>query len=108
MPTDNSNETRKPQLVNGIERKECAEYGRDNLNVMASDWETFQSHEGADGNDMFNQCLLPVVAELADLESNGDTEIRGVPQLKPGDRVLDLGTGNSAWRFCSSKNPGIW
>lgn len=95
----NSNETHEPVLLNGAQQHASSNYGTDNFNaweLMASDWETFQSHEGADGNDMFVQCLLPAVAELAGIEDDPyrNINIRGVPHLKAGDRVLDLGAGS--------------
>ncbi|CAK1360118.1 unnamed protein product [Cercospora beticola] len=63
------------------------QYTQDNLNAwnaIAGDWEVNQSPEvngkADDGNDMFTQCLLPVVDELA--------------EWKFGQTVLDLGAGS--------------
>lgn len=64
------------------------QYQKDNLgawNAIAGYWDESQSPVGADGrpddgNDMFTQCLLPVVEELVDFQ--------------PGQRVLDLGAGS--------------
>lgn len=80
-----------PQLVNGSTQmtpEELSRYTKDNLHswdAMAEHWEIFQSPADAsgkaeDGNDMFTQCLLPVVDELAD--------------WKAGQTVLDLGAGS--------------
>ena len=93
----NSNETHNPQLVNGFTREEYSRYGQDNFQAwehMAEEWETFQSHEGADGNDMFNQCLLPVVAEPAGLPTEGEHQAQEFGRWQPGERVLDLGSGS--------------
>ncbi|KAF2211020.1 hypothetical protein CERZMDRAFT_85600 [Cercospora zeae-maydis SCOH1-5] len=64
-----------------------AQYTHDNLhawNAIAGDWEANQSPEvngkPDDGNDMFTQCLLPVVDELA--------------EWHVGQTVLDLGAGS--------------
>jgi len=64
------------------------QYKKDNLgawDAIAGFWDESQSPVGADGkpddgNDMFTQCLLPVVEELVD--------------FKPGQTVLDLGAGS--------------
>ncbi|KAF2167751.1 hypothetical protein M409DRAFT_53722 [Zasmidium cellare ATCC 36951] len=93
----NSNETHNPQLLNGFASEDHSGYSQDNLQAwehMAEQWETFQSHEGADGNDMFNQCLLPVVAELAGLPTEGEPQVKELAQWQPGERVLDLGAGS--------------
>ena len=91
------------QLQNGVSDDEnFEEYNRDNLlawDEMAGDWETNQVTQPSDGgkstkstdkpsndiknddgNDMFTQCLLPRVEELA--------------EWKEGETVLDLGAGN--------------
>lgn len=91
------------QLQNGVPDDEnFDEYNRDNLlawEEMAGNWETnqvTQPNDGGkstkstvqpssdikndDGNDMFTQCLLPRVEELA--------------EWKEGETVLDLGAGN--------------
>lgn len=94
----NSNETHNPELVNGFTDDDYAGYSTDNFQAwehMAEEWENFQSSEGLDGNDMFNQCLLPVVAELADLPAEeGKTLTQELAKCKAGDRVLDLGAGS--------------
>lgn len=80
-----------PQLVNGtvdMTADELSNYTKDNLNswnAMAEHWEIFQSPVDAsgkaeDGNDMFTQCLLPVLDELVEWEE--------------GQTVLDLGAGS--------------
>lgn len=89
-----------PQLVNGsakLSDDELSRYTKDNLHswdAMAEHWEIFQSPSDAsgkaeDGNDMFTQCLLPVVDELVEWEE--------------GQTVLDLGAGSGiiARRFAS-------
>ncbi|CZT16049.1 uncharacterized protein RCC_01889 [Ramularia collo-cygni] len=89
-----------PQLVNGtvkMSADELSRYTKDNLHswdAMAEHWEIFQSPADAngkteDGNDMFTQCLLPVVDELVEWEA--------------GQTVLDLGAGSGiiARRFAS-------
>lgn len=89
-----------PQLVNGtvkMSADELSRYTKDNLHswdAMAEHWEIFQSPADAngkaeDGNDMFTQCLLPVVDELV--------------EWKPGQTVLDLGAGSGiiARRFAN-------
>lgn len=89
-----------PQLVNGsanMTADELLRYRKDNLHswdAMAEHWEIFQSPADAsgkteDGNDMFTQCLLPVVDELA--------------EWKEGQTVLDLGAGSGiiARRFAN-------
>lgn len=89
-----------PRLVNGsvkMSADELSRYTKDNLdswNAMAEHWEIFQSPADAngkaeDGNDMFTQCLLPVVDELVEWEA--------------GQTVLDLGAGSGiiARRFAS-------
>jgi len=48
--------------------------------TIADWWEHKQSEAGADGNDMFTQCLLPQVEQLADWQE--------------GQTVLDLGAGS--------------
>lgn len=48
--------------------------------AIADWWEHKQTDAGADGNDMFTQCLLPQVEDLADWKS--------------GETVLDLGAGS--------------
>lgn len=63
-------------------------YNQDNLNAwnaIAGYWDQAQSPVGIDGkvddgNDMFTQCLLPVVDELA--------------EFAQGQTVLDLGAGS--------------
>lgn len=99
MGNPNSNETHNPELINGAIDESYSDYREDNLDAwdnMATNWEVFQSLDGHDGNDMFSECLLPVVAELAGLPS-----IEGEPldpvrseQWQPGQRVLDLGAGS--------------
>ncbi|KAK3617248.1 hypothetical protein LTR22_026796 [Elasticomyces elasticus] len=46
---------------------------------IADYWEASQSKNSGDGNDMFTECLLPVLDELVGYQ--------------PGQTVLDLGTG---------------
>lgn len=100
MGNPNSNEAHNPQLTNGWAADDYGEYAEDNRHawdMMADDWERHQSHEGADGNDMFNQCLLPVVAELAGLPStDGEPLVQVAAQTgwQPGKTVLDLGAGS--------------
>ncbi|KAM3421810.1 Ubiquinone biosynthesis O-methyltransferase [Cercospora zeina] len=74
-------------LVRDAPRDAVAQYAQDNLhawNAIAGDWEVNQSPEvhgkADDGNDMFTQCLLPVVDELAEWDV--------------GQTVLDLGAGS--------------
>lgn len=99
MGNPNSNEAHNPQLVNGWSADDYDGYAQDNLHaweLMAGDWEQHQSHEGADGNDMFNQCLLPVVAELAGLPTEAEqlSQVASQSQWQPGQTVLDLGAGS--------------
>jgi len=77
-------------LRNGTPRGDgkFAAYTLDNYKAweaMAGEWESFQTPVGAsgkpdDGNDMFTQCLLPEVDDLA--------------EWKQGESVLDLGAGS--------------
>ena len=67
--------------------EDLAGFKNDNLkawDAIAGEWEANQSPEvngkAEDGNDMFTQCLLPVVDELAEWNS--------------GESVLDLGAGS--------------
>ena len=48
--------------------------------TIADWWEQSQTSNGADGNDMFTQCLLPEVEKLANWQD--------------GESVLDLGAGS--------------
>lgn len=84
-------------VVRDPARDEIQAFTRDNLkawNAIAGDWEVNQSPEvngqADDGNDMFTQCLLPVVDELA--------------EWKAGQTVLDLGAGSGiiARRFAKN------
>ncbi|KAJ3948887.1 hypothetical protein N0V92_012886, partial [Colletotrichum tropicale] len=85
----------QPVLVNGanVSQADQAAYARDNLQAwdnIANEWETFHSPGEDDGSDMFTQCLLPVVWELA-------TETKTTDDLaawKEGETVLDLGAGS--------------
>ena len=72
-------------LLNGKPNAEYLQYTEDNLhawNTIADFWEESQSPEWSgkadDGNDMFQQCLLPVVWELAN--------------WREGQTVLDCGS----------------
>ncbi|KAF2158488.1 hypothetical protein M409DRAFT_61622 [Zasmidium cellare ATCC 36951] len=97
MKSRNSNETHVPELYSGLTNEGYSQYKKDNLEAweqMAEQWETFQSLEGADGNDMFNQCLLPVVAELAGLRTEDERPVKKLEHWRPGERVLDLGAGS--------------
>ncbi|KAK3111401.1 hypothetical protein LTR53_013397 [Teratosphaeriaceae sp. CCFEE 6253] len=60
--------------------KEATDSNRKAWDAIADWWEHKQSEAGDDGNDMFTQCLLPEVADLA--------------QWQPGETVLDLGAGS--------------
>lgn len=85
----------QPVLVNGanVSQADQAAYARDNLQAwddIANEWETFHTPGEDDGSDMFTQCLLPVVWELA-------TETKTTDDLaawKEGETVLDLGAGS--------------
>ncbi|KAI5356972.1 Putative S-adenosyl-L-methionine-dependent methyltransferase [Septoria linicola] len=75
------------QLVNGLPAEDFLQKTKDNLHAwdtIADHWEKSQSPEvngkNDDGNDMFTQCLLPVVRELANWQA--------------GETVLDLGAGS--------------
>ncbi|KXT12529.1 hypothetical protein AC579_10360 [Pseudocercospora musae] len=75
------------ELLNAFPEHHHATFTQDNLtawDAIADWWESSQSPEvdgkAEDGNDMFTQCLLPVVDELA--------------EWKAGESVLDLGAGS--------------
>lgn len=78
----------KMELVNGFSHEQSASWNRDNFQAweaMAREWEAFQTPAGPDGqvddgNDMFTQCLLPQVFQLA--------------RWRPGETILDLGAGS--------------
>lgn len=67
--------------INGQkDHKTATDSNRRAWDAIADWWEHKQSETGDDGNDMFTQCLLPVVRELA--------------EWKPSQTVLDLGCGS--------------
>ena len=84
------NSRHNPQLVNGDQDDQYDGYNDDNKvawKAMATHWEEYHSENDMDGNDMFTQCLLPVVAELSHMPEKGAD-----PNWCP--RVLDLGAGS--------------
>jgi 2-polyprenyl-3-methyl-5-hydroxy-6-metoxy-1,4-benzoquinol methylase len=68
--------------VNGVKEDytTATDDNRKAWDAIADWWETKQSETGDDGNDMFTQCLLPEVEQLADWQT--------------GQTVLDLGAGS--------------
>jgi 2-polyprenyl-3-methyl-5-hydroxy-6-metoxy-1,4-benzoquinol methylase len=68
--------------VNGINEDYtvATDDNRKAWDAIADWWDAKQSETGDDGNDMFTQCLLPEVEQLADYQ--------------PGQTVLDLGAGS--------------
>lgn len=84
------NSRHNPQLVNGDQDDHYDGYNNDNKTAwkaMATHWEEYHSENDMDGNDMFTQCLLPVVAELSNMPDKD-----AHPSWCP--RVLDLGAGS--------------
>ncbi|UJO19905.1 Ubiquinone biosynthesis O-methyltransferase [Fulvia fulva] len=84
------NSRHNPQLVNGDQHDLHHGYNDDNKTAwkaMATHWEEYHSENDMDGNDMFTQCLLPVVQQLSNMPAKG-ANTTWCP------RVLDLGAGS--------------